>query len=86
MEDKNTNKKLIVSVSSNDKQYFVDAPEGTTLNEIMFGLSVIVRCLHRDGFLESVEQGLDMIKRYSTDSQFTEVKEEIENAESKEKA
>lgn len=82
----NNNEKVILEVSENENRYRVQIPEGLSVPEALFAVSIVIRCLHRDGYLKTIDEGLDMVKRYCTDEQFTEVKEETENAESKEKA
>ena len=72
------NEKVILKVIENENRYRVQIPEGLSMPEALFAVSIVVRCLHRDGYLKTVDDGIEMIKRYCTDEQFAEVKDEQE--------
>ena len=72
------NEKVILKISENENRYNVQIPEGLSIPEVLFGVSIVVRCLHRDGYLKTIDEGIEMIKRYCTDEQFAEVKDEQE--------
>lgn len=74
----NNNEKVILKVSENENRYSVQIPEGLSVPEALFAVSIVVKCLHRDGYLKTIDEGLDMIKRYCTDEQFAEVNDEQE--------
>ena len=73
-----SNRKLLLAISFNSdaNQYQVDIPEGSTIAETVFGFSVVIKCLLRDGLIQSPTEIYDMLKRYTEDPQYQEVKEE----------
>ena len=78
MNDSNpTNRKILLAVSfDNDtNRYQVDIPDGSTIAETVFGFSVVIKCLLRDGLIESPKEIYDMLKRYVEDPQYQEIKE-----------
>lgn len=74
----NNNEKVILKISENENRYNVQIPEGLSIPEVLFGVSIVIRCLNRDGYLKTIDEGIEMIKRYCTDEQFAEVKDEQE--------
>lgn len=73
-----SNVKLLLAISFNNdaNQYQVDIPEGSTIAETVFGFSVVIKCLLRDGLIQSPTEIYDMLKRYTEDPQYQELKEE----------
>jgi hypothetical protein len=64
---------IIFSVSDNDDgQYVVNVGKGTSVEEVAFGISVIIKCFNRDEII-SKEDFLDLIDKYLTDVQYNEV-------------
>lgn len=75
----NDNKeKLIVKVSFDDTngKYNVVIPSGMTLNEVIFGFVVVIKCLIRDGVIDDYAVVYDLLTRYLNDPQFEEVRDE----------
>lgn len=70
-------KKLIVGVAFNEANntYSVDIAQGGSVNEVAFAVSVVIKCLVRDGVIENNEYFTDLVNKYLTDPQFNEVKE-----------
>lgn len=70
-------KKSILTVSFDDEtgSYSVSIPQGSSVQETAFAMSVIVRCLHRDGMVARQEEFIDLINHYCNDSQYEEIKE-----------
>lgn len=77
-ESNATNRKLllVVSFDNDTNQYQVDIPEGSTIAETVFGFSVVIKCLLRDELIKSPTEIYDMLKRYTEDPQYQELKEE----------
>lgn len=68
------NKKMIVAVAYDDvnNTYSVDVPEGTSVPEVAFAVSVIIKCLERDNVI-SKKDFMDFLNRYLTDEFYNEV-------------
>lgn len=75
--DEQNNKVLMLAVAlDTDKNvYSVDIPKGSTINEIAFNMAVVIRCMVKDGVIKDAKEMTDLIIKYSTDSQYEEVKE-----------
>ena len=69
--------KSILTVSFDDEsgQYSVSIPQGSSVQETAFAMSVVVKCLNRDGMVARREEFIDLIKHYCDDSQYEELKE-----------
>lgn len=67
-------KKMIVAVAYNESNntYSVDIPEGTSVPEVAFAVSVIVKCLERDNIMNR-KDFMDFLNRYLTDEFYNEV-------------
>lgn len=72
------NKKEVLKVETIDEtgQYFVSSATGTSVAEIAFCVSVIIKCLIRDGHLKEAEEFYQLIRKYVDDEQYAEVKED----------
>lgn len=75
--DEQNNKILMLAVAlDTDKNvYSVDIPKGSTINEVAFNMAVVIRCMVKDGVIKDAKEMTDLIIKYSTDSQYEEVKE-----------
>lgn len=75
--DEQNNKVLMLAVALDiDKNvYSVDIPKGSTINEVAFNMAVVIRCMVKDGVVKDAKEMIDLIIKYSTDSQYEEVKE-----------
>ena len=80
-----TNNILEVSYNDENGKYGISIPQGMSVNETIFAMSVVIKCLVKDNYIKDYKEALKMIKRYCTDSQFEEVKEEEENGKTEEK-
>ena len=72
---------LKVSFDEDSGTYKVEVPNGSNVNETAFCVMVLVKCLIRDGFVNTKQDFYDMVNKYYDDSQFEEVKKEEENGE-----
>lgn len=70
-------KKLLLAVafSEANNSYIVDIAQGSSVAETAFGVSVIARCLVRDGIIKETKEFVDLVNKYLGDPQFTEVKD-----------
>lgn len=75
--DEQNNKVLMLAVAlDTDKNvYSVDIPKGSTINEVAFNMAIVIRCMVKDGVVKDAKEMTDLIIKYSTDSQYEEVKE-----------
>lgn len=75
--DEQNNKVLMLAIAlDTDKNvYSVDIPKGSTVNEVAFNMAVVIRCMVKDGVVKDAKEMTDLIIKYSTDSQYEEVKE-----------
>ena len=65
---------LVISLNNDETSYNVQIPEGLSVNEVAFGISVVIKCFVRDEIIEKPEQILSLINKYLSDPQFEEVK------------
>ena len=76
MENENIKLLLAVAFDEENGNYKVDIPQGSTIAETVFGFSVVIKCLLRDGLIKSPQEIYDMLKRYTEDPQYQELKSE----------
>lgn len=75
------NEKLILRIAFNEEtgNYSLTAGKGMSVNELMFGVSALIRCLVRDKIVDDKNIPVEMLNRYLNDSQYDELKQEEEN-------
>lgn len=73
METQNLKELLSVKFNEDNNTYSVFAASGSSLNEVMFCLSVVIKCLVKDGIIEDSSKAMAMLTRYLVDPQFEEV-------------
>lgn len=64
---------LGVAFSEKDNTYAVDIPAGSSVAETAFVMSVVIKCLVRDGIVEKPTDVTDLINKYLEDPQYQEV-------------
>ena len=71
------NKKLLIAVAFNaeNNTYSVDIPQGSSVNETAFAVTVTIKCVVRDGIIENSKYFIDLIDKYLNDPQYAEVKD-----------
>lgn len=76
------NRKLILAVAFDDESntYSVDIPAGSSVAETAFAMSVVIKCLIRDGVIEKSSDVTNLINKYNDDPLYQEV-EDVENNE-----
>ena len=67
---------LAVAFSEENNIYSVDIPAGSSVPETAFAMSVVIKCLIRDGIVEKVSDVTDLITKYIDDPQYQEVENE----------
>lgn len=66
---------LKISLCDEGKSYKIEAAKGTSVNDIMFGVSVLIKCMVRDNVIPNQDIALEMLNTYLNDEQYNEVKE-----------
>lgn len=77
--DVNQNDKVIlmaVAFSESKNSYIVDLAKGSNVAETAFAMSVVIKCLMKDGIIKSHKDVTDLIDKYLNDPQYEEVKED----------
>lgn len=64
---------LRVDTDLENSTYSVSARKGSTVNEMAFAVSVVIKTLVRDGYIKNYHEFMKLIKKYCTDSQYEEV-------------
>lgn len=78
MSKKNTTEILTISFDNETGNYGVKIPKGSNLNEVFFGINVLIKCLIRDGIIKNEDEVFDLLKKYATDPQYQELKNNTE--------
>lgn len=75
------NNKLLMGVAFDDEKgaYKVHLAQGSSVKETAFCMNVIIRCLLRDNIIKSADEVLDEVRRYLSDVQWDEVKDDTDN-------
>ena len=73
----NDNRELLLAVAFNEdtNTYSVDIAQGSSVSETAFAMSVVIKCLVRDGIIKSPNEITKLISKYLDDSQYQELKE-----------
>lgn len=71
------NKKLILEITFDDESgnYNLKAGKDMSVNEVMFGVAALIRCLVRDKVVDDKNVPVEMLNRYLNDPQYDELKE-----------
>lgn len=78
MEDvKQVDKKILMAVAFDDSNntYSVDLGAGSSVPETAFAMTIVIKCLIKDGIIKDANEVTDLINKYLTDPQYQEVKE-----------
>lgn len=67
---------MAVAFSESKNTYIVDLAKGSNIAETAFAMSVVIKCLLKDGIIKSPEDVTDLINKYLTDPQYNEVKDD----------
>lgn len=67
---------LTVWYSNSKGRYFISLGKGSSVAETAFCMTVVIRCLLRDGYIKDKSEILNLIETYLNDSQYDEIKNE----------
>ena len=67
---------MAVAFSESKNSYIVDLAKGSNVAESAFAMSVVIKCLMKDGIIKSPTDVTDLIDKYLNDPQYEEVKED----------
>ena len=66
---------MAVAFSESKNSYIVDLARGSNVAETAFAMSVVIKCLMKDGIIKSPTDVTDLINKYLNDPQYEEVKD-----------
>lgn len=66
---------MAVAFSESKNSYIVDLAKGSNVAETAFAMSVVIKCLMKDGIIKSPEDVTDLIDKYLNDPQYKELEE-----------
>lgn len=68
---------ILMAVAFNESKntYIVDLAKGSNVAETAFAMTVVIKCLLKDGVIKSASDVIDLINKYMNDPQYDEVKE-----------
>lgn len=69
---------LAVAFEPEKNTYVVDIGQGSNVAETAFAMTVVIKCLLKDGVIKQSSEVTDLITKYLTDPQYEEVKEDEE--------
>ena len=67
---------MSVAFSESTCSYIVDLAKGSNVAETAFAMSVVIKCLMKDGIIKSPADVTDLIDKYLNDPQYEEVKDD----------
>ena len=67
---------MAVAFSESKNSYIVDLAKGSNVAETAFAMSVVIKCLMKDGIIKSPADVTDLIEKYLNDPQYEEVKDD----------
>ena len=67
---------MAVAFSESKNSYIVDLAKGSNVAETAFAMSVVIKCLMKDGIIKSPEDVTDLINKYLNGPQYEEVKDD----------
>lgn len=75
--------KQILEVKFNEEngQYLVNCDKDTTVNEVFFAMTVVIKCFEQSKLIEKRSDALDILNRYLYDPQFEAIEEKTEQSE-----
>ena len=73
----NETTKLILEITFNEESgnYDMKVGKAMSVNEVMFGVAALIKCLVRDGVVEDKNIPVEMLNKYLNDPQYDELKE-----------
>lgn len=80
MSDENLRTIFSIECDDSNGGYRIHIEEGTTSDEVLFGVNALIKIFVREKFYKDEEEVYKLLKHFSTDPQYQELKEE-DNAE-----
>ena len=73
----NETTKLILEITFNEESgnYDMKVGKAMSVNEVMFGVAALIKCLVRDGVVEDKNIPVEMLNKYLNDPQYDELKQ-----------
>jgi hypothetical protein len=70
-------KKILMAVAFDETNntYSVDLGAGSSVPETALAMSIVIKCLLKDGIIKDASEITDLVNKYLTDPQYQEVKE-----------
>lgn len=74
-------RKLLMAVAFDHVKntYFVDLGKGSNVAETAFAMTVVIKCLIKDGIIKDHTEITNLINKYLSDPQYEELKDEVNN-------
>ena len=72
---------ILMAVAFDHKKntYIVDLARGSNVAETAFAMTVVIKCLLKDGVIKQATDVTDLINKYLNDPQYEELKDEDED-------
>ena len=71
------NERVLLKVTDNpDGVYSVTVAQGSSISEVAFCMTVVIKCLIKTGYIKSAQEMYDFMDKYMNDPQYEEVKNE----------
>lgn len=84
--EKQETRKILMAVAfdADTNMYYVDLAKGSNAAETAFAMSVVIKCLIKDGIIDRADVITDLVNKYLNDPQFSEVTDEEVDEEANE--
>ena len=69
---------MSVAFSESTCSYIVDLAKGSNVAETAFAMSVVIKCLMKDGIIKSPKDVTDLIDKFFNDPQYEEVEDDAD--------
>ena len=69
---------MAVAFSESKNSYIVDLAKGSNVAETAFAMSVVIKCLMKDGIIKSPTDVTDLIDKFLNDPQYEEVEDDAD--------
>lgn len=69
---------MAVAFSESRNTYIVDLAKGSNVAETAFSMSVVIKCLLKDGIIKNASEVTDLITKYLSDPQYEELEDNNE--------
>lgn len=66
---------MTVAFNESKNSYIVNLAKGSNVAETAFAMSVVIKCLMKDGIIKSTNEVTELIDKYLNDPQYNELEE-----------